>query len=210
VQARAEHEAPSGLRAFGRALSLRRPRACPEIALWLIDDGVDLEAACEALTAGEAPPYWAFCWGSGQLLARFVLDHPEEVAGRRVLDLGSGSGVVAIAARLAGAESVLAVDTDPMALAAVRANADASAVRLETAQQTSDEWDLLVASDVWFEAGPREFCESMAASGRRVLLCEPDRPGARHPQREPLLRAAALTQPDVDSPTHTAAIYRLG
>jgi predicted nicotinamide N-methyase len=76
VQARAEHEAPSGLRAFGRALSLRHPRACPEIALWLIDDGVDLEAACEALTEGEAPPYWAFCWGSGQLLARFVLDHP--------------------------------------------------------------------------------------------------------------------------------------
>lgn len=210
VRPSAEAEAPRGLRPFGRPLSLQRPGGCREIRLWLIAEDVDLEAECLALGPGDAPPYWAFCWGGGQLLARFILDHPEEVAGRRVLDLGSGSGVVAIAAALAGAQSVLAVDSDPASLEAVRANARANGICVETSQQTSDEWDVLLASDVYFEAGPRNFCEAMLAEGRRVLLCEPDRPDAEHPRLEPLLRAAANTHPDVDSPTRSAAIYRLG
>ena len=73
-----------GRRAFRQALVLRRLPLCPEIRLWLLGDEVDLEAECRELHDGEAPPYWAFCWGSGQALARFLLDHPEEVRGRRV------------------------------------------------------------------------------------------------------------------------------
>ena len=76
-----------------------------------------------ATPTGESAPFWAFCWASGQLLARYVLDHPELVRGRRVLDFGCGSGVVAIAAALAGAESAVACDCDPLALEAARANA---------------------------------------------------------------------------------------
>src|SRR6266581_1789142 len=69
------------------------------------------------------PPYWAFAWAGGQALARFLLDHPERVAGRAVLDFGAGSGLVAIAAAKAGAASVTAADIDPFAAAAIAANA---------------------------------------------------------------------------------------
>ena len=197
-------------RPFGRALSLQRAPGCPEIRLWLIAEEVDLEAECHALAEGVAPPYWAFCWGAGQLLARHLLEHPDEVAGRRVLDLGTGSGVVAIAAALAGARSVLAVDNDLDSLAAAARNASVNGVEIATATQSTGAFDLLLASDVYFEQGPRRFCEQSACEGREVLLCEPDRPGARHPDGVALLRATVRTHPDVDSPTTSAAIYRLG
>ncbi|WP_130513473.1 class I SAM-dependent methyltransferase [Krasilnikovia cinnamomea] len=79
----------------------------------------------------EPLPFWAFAWAGGQALARYVLDHPEVVRGRRVLDLASGSGVVAIAAARAGAAEVRAVDVDPAARAAVARNAAANGVRVE-------------------------------------------------------------------------------
>ncbi len=197
------------LSAFGRALSRRQPPLCPEMCLWLLADHIDLESACSDLRAGEAPPYWAFCWGSGQLLARVLLDHPEEVRGRRVVDLGAGSGVVAIAAAMAGAAGVVAVDNDPAALEAVCANAVLNAVDVDISPQACSDWDVLLASDVWFEAGPRAFVQGACSRGRSVLSSEPDRPGAIHPQAQLLLRARSQTLPDVDSPTLTAAIYRL-
>ena len=94
----------------------------PEI---LLHQGDDLHALWEA-TGLEAPPFWAFPWLGGQALARYVLDHPTTVAGRRVLDLATGSGIVALAARKAGAAHVLAVDVDPLAGEAVEANAAAN------------------------------------------------------------------------------------
>ena len=114
-------EQPGLAKPFGNEIALRRPPLCPEIALWLIDGQVDLEAECRGLHEGESPPYWAFCWGSGQALARWLLDHPDEVRGRRVVDFGSGSGVAGIAAAMAGAREVVAVDVDPAARAAVLA-----------------------------------------------------------------------------------------
>ena len=72
------------LGAFGARLELRTPPLCPELELWLLGDEVDLEGGCEELAEGEAPPFWAFCWGSGQALARYVLDHPERVDSRSV------------------------------------------------------------------------------------------------------------------------------
>ena len=78
-------------------LALQRPPLCPELALWLVAPGVDLDA--DARRSGcEAPPYWAFAWASGQALARCLLDEPARVRGRRVADLGTGSGIAAIAA----------------------------------------------------------------------------------------------------------------
>jgi len=96
----------------------------PEITLRQTDD--DPFALWER--AGVEVPFWAFAWAGGQALARYVLDHPDVVAGRRVLDLASGSGLVAVAAALAGASSVTATDIDPLAVLAIGVNAEANGV----------------------------------------------------------------------------------
>jgi predicted nicotinamide N-methyase len=102
----------------------------PEIRLHLADEPLHLwELTEQALgCAGLPPPFWAFAWAGGQALARYVLDHPGVVRGRRVVDIATGSGLVAIAAAMAGAASVTATDIDPFALAAVALNARANAV----------------------------------------------------------------------------------
>ena len=95
----------------------------PEVRLFLAEDPTIFWARLEADAGRKLPaPYWASAWSGGQALARYVLDHPHVVADRRVLDLATGSGIVAIAAALAGARSVTANDTDPQALAAAAAS----------------------------------------------------------------------------------------
>jgi predicted nicotinamide N-methyase len=196
-------------RPFGRDLAVQSPALCPEIRLWLLGDNVDLESECRALHDGEPAPYWAFCWGSGQALARFVLDHPSEVRDRVVVDFGAGSGVVALAAALAGAREVTAIDRDPNALEAIAANAALNRVVLRTAKEIPRDFDLLLASDVLYEPGTREIVLHQRDAGRAILVSEPDRPGARGYHGGALQRFAATTLPDVDSPTVSAAIYRL-
>src|SRR5437763_1932409 len=109
-------------------LRLVRLAFVPEVRLHLADDPIVLRARLEAQTGPGLTPFWASAWAGGQALARYVLDHPQVVAGRRVLDLASGSGVVAVAAAKAGAAEVTANDIDPYALAAVAMNAAANAV----------------------------------------------------------------------------------
>ena len=100
-----------------------------EIRLHLADDVIGLwQRAEDEFTADQPPPFWAFAWPGGQALARYVLDHPGLVAGRSVLDLGSGSGLVAIAAAKAGAATVIASEVDPLAVAAIGLNARANGV----------------------------------------------------------------------------------
>lgn len=105
----------------------------PEVSLYLINhdyprDGLNREQA-QALM--DSPPYWGFCWASGQVLARFILDNPALVRGKTLVDLGAGSGVVAIAAKLAGAKRVIACDLDPIALQAAQLNAQSLGIDLE-------------------------------------------------------------------------------
>jgi predicted nicotinamide N-methyase len=209
VQRVASGPAAPGPRAFRRGLALRRLPLCPEIQLWLLGDDVDLEEECRELHEAEAPPYWAFCWGSGQALARFLLDHPAEVRDRRVVDLGTGSGVVAIAAAQAGARSVWAIDSDPAALRAARTNAAINCVALEVGQQPPDAWDVLVASDILYEAETRDRLLSLADRSLSVLVSDPERPSSPRLGIAPLIRLDARTVPDVDSPIRTAAIFRL-
>ncbi len=116
----------------GARLRPQSPVLVPELQLWLIDDILPQQplAQDEINVLMDEPPYWCFCWGSGQVLARWLLDHPEWVAGQTVLDIGPGSGVVAIAAALAGAGQVLACDLDPVALEAVQANAALNGVEV--------------------------------------------------------------------------------
>ena len=113
----------------------------PEITLRLADDPIALWEQ-----TGEEPPFWAFAWAGGQALARYVLDHPDLVAGRDVLDLAAGSGLVAIAAARAGAASVTAVDIDPLAITAIGINASANDVHVTA--KCADLLDETVAADV--------------------------------------------------------------
>jgi predicted nicotinamide N-methyase len=203
-------------RPFDHALALRRPPLCPELALWLIGIDVDLEAECHEMQGGASPPYWAFCWGSGQALARWLLDHPEEVRERVVVDFGAGSGVAGIAAGLTGASHVVAVDLDPDARIAAAANARENGLspqQFESAAEVPAEWDLLLASDVLYERGLHplieELRETAVAAGAGLLAGEPERPGNPGHAGAPLRRYEVKTFPDVDSPTTHASVYRL-
>ena len=156
----------------------------PEISLWLADEVTPIWRLTEEELGqmGLPPPFWAFAWAGGQGLARWLLDNPAEVAGKRVLDLAAGSGLVGIAAMQAGAASVLCADIDPFCSAAVALNAAANDVSLDfTDADLLDapppDVDVICAGDVFYEqpmAG-RVLAWLTAAAGRgvRVLVGDP-------------------------------------
>lgn len=151
-------DAPTARRDFVVANTrLVAPPLVPEIRLWLAEEAVPLwrKTEEEPGAMGLPPPFWAFAWAGGQALARYALDHPEVVAGRRVLDFASGSGRVAIAASRAGAAVAEACDVDPFAVAAIEANAaeNQAAVlpRLGDLVGTDEGWDVVLAGDVSYE-----------------------------------------------------------
>jgi predicted nicotinamide N-methyase len=158
----------------------------PGIRLHLADE-VDpvWRATEEALGSEGAPiPFWAFAWAGGLALARYLDEHPAEVAGLRVLDFATGSGLVAIAAARAGAAEVVAADIDPFAEAAVGLNARANRVHLsfvhrDLLDEPPLEVDVLLAADTWYEGPLAErvlpWLRTAAAGGTRVLLGDPGR-----------------------------------
>jgi predicted nicotinamide N-methyase len=165
---------------------LQRPPAVPELQLHLADDMDEAwQRLQNELDAGELPPpYWAFAWLGGQAVARYVLDTPDVVAGRRVLDLACGSGLCAFAARLAGAASVVAADIDPFAEAAVALNARTNALAVafegrDVVGAPLPEVDVLLAGDVCYDAEMTgrmlPWLRAIAATGARVLLGDPGR-----------------------------------
>lgn len=198
------------LNAFGRPLAATRLPLCPEIELWLLSEEIGLEAECRSLSDCDPPPYWAFCWGSGQALARYLLDHPEEVRGLDVVDFGAGGGVASIAAAYAGARRVVAVDTDPSARAAALANAALNGATLEVSPRMPSEWDVLLASDVLYERSNAAWLLELGQSAdRRILLSDPERVSSPALPGAPIARYAVRTLPDVDSPSRSAAVFRL-
>ena len=129
-------------------LRLEPAPGLPEIVLYRAHAGSRLSRL------GETPPYWAYHWAGGTVLARHILDHPETVRGKRVVDLGSGSGVVAIAAMKAGAMNVLAVDIDPHAIAATQLNAETNGVSVTTFAgelTTPPAADLILVGDLFYD-----------------------------------------------------------
>jgi predicted nicotinamide N-methyase len=137
--------------------ALIAPPLVPEIKLFLATEVVPLWRATEEELAeiGVPPPYWAFAWAGGQALARYVLDNPAIVAGQRVLDIGAGSGLVALAAARAGAATVLAADIDAFACAAIRLNASANNCAVTTTQDdmigAPNAWDVILVGDLFYE-----------------------------------------------------------
>ena len=127
---------------------LRPVPHAPEIMLHVADEATELWQKTEEELGeiGLAPPFWAFAWAGGQALARYILDHPETVRGRRVLDFASGSGLVAIAAMKAGAAEVTACDIDPFAIAAIGVNAEANGVAVAPLAAGVTEWLLALSN----------------------------------------------------------------
>jgi len=172
--------------AFIRAnTELIAPPLVPEIRLHLATEVVPLwrKTEEELEQMGVPPPFWAFAWAGGQALARYILDHPDVVAGKRVLDFGSGSGLIAIACMQAGAASVLAADIDAFAVAAIGLNARANDVRVEaTALDMIGrpcDWDVLLVGDMCYERPLAErllaWLRDCAGAGAAVFLGDPGR-----------------------------------
>jgi predicted nicotinamide N-methyase len=201
---------PASMQVLGRYLALQSPPLLPELRLWLVAGHVDLNARCQELLEGGYAPYWAFCWASGQALARHVLDHPELVRGKRVVDFGAGSGVVAIAAAHAGAREVIAVDSDPRARRFAAQNAAHNGASVAVSAQVPDRFELMTASDVLYEPAAARFVLDAVAAGRDVLLADAHRQGTPAIDVAPIREVAACTFPDVDHPIRRAFIYRLG
>ena len=157
----------------------------PEIRLRLASEIYPIwrmsEEALEA--AGVPPPYWAFAWAGGQAVARYLLDSPQTVRGKRVLDAGSGSGLCAIAAAMAGAAEVTASDIDAFALDAIRLNAAAAGVTVTPTDADmvgrDEGWDVVLIGDLFYEqplAGRVErWGRALAARGALVLAGDPGR-----------------------------------
>ncbi|WP_420563097.1 class I SAM-dependent methyltransferase [Thalassobaculum sp.] len=173
---------------------LKPPSLVPELTLHLADKAVPLWELTEAELAEKdlPPPYWAFAWAGGQALARYIIDHPEVAAGKRVLDFASGSGIVAVAALWVSASHVVANDIDPFAAAAIALNAEANGVAggLETVRRDMLEepalaadgrplFDLVLAGDVCYELPMSTrtigWLRRHAAAGATVLMGDPGR-----------------------------------
>jgi predicted nicotinamide N-methyase len=168
----------------------------PEIRLHLADEATALWAKTEEELGaiGLPPPFWAFAWAGGQALARYLLDHPHVVQGKRVLDVASGSGLVAIAAATAGAAAVEASDIEPFAVAAMALNAAANDVSILPREAdlvgTDEGWDAVLAGDIHYEKDTAErvtaWLFALHARGALVLVGDPGRSYLPKERLEPL------------------------
>ena len=200
--------------------ALETPPLLPEIRLQLASEVVPLWQATESELAemGLPPPYWAFAWAGGQGLSRYLLDTPESVRGKRVLDFASGSGVSAIAAALAGAAEVTASEIDPYALAAIGLNAALNGCEISITSEDqvgrNGGWDVVLAGDVCYEKPMADsvfaWLSALAREGVLVLLGDPGRTYLPKTGLEKLARYAVQTTRELeDSDLRNAVIWRV-
>jgi len=171
---------PAALQIIRTSTQLRPVALVPEIRLHQASEPIGLWQRTE-LAAGQAnlePPFWAFAWAGGQALARYLLDHPQAVRDRHVIDIASGSGLVAVAAARAGAAAVTAYDIDPLAAAAISLNADANGVAVlavcaDVLDTDAPDVDVMLAADAFYErdlaSRVMRFLERGHARGADVL-----------------------------------------
>lgn len=184
---------------------LTAPPLVPELRLHMATEVTPLWRATQDLLDDMdlPPPYWAFAWPGGQALARYLLDMPVEVRGKHVLSFAAGGGVDALAAARAGASVVEANEIDPIATAAIEANAAANGLSVRLTErdimgQIDPAWDVVIAGDVFYEQPmakrARAWFTELAARGVTVIFADPDRT---------YMPPAALIEPlaDYDIPT---------
>jgi predicted nicotinamide N-methyase len=182
--------------------ALLAPPLVPEVMLHLAHEALPLwERTEEELgEMGLPPPYWAFAWAGGQALARYVLDNPQALGGRTVLDFASGSGLVAIAALKAGAHAATASEIDAFALAAIVLNAAANGVALATTEAdligSDGGWDAVLVGDAFYEKPLADrllpWLQQLARRGALVLIGDP---GRSYFPKEGLTRLAGYDVP---------------
>lgn len=201
--------------------ALHEPPLIPEIRLHLASEIVPIWQMTEEELekSGLPPPFWAFAWAGGQALARYILDNPEIVRGRRILDFGSGSGLIAIAAMKAGAASVLAADIDAFAAAAIALNAETNDVAI--AATTEDlvgvenrGWDTILVGDMCYE-GPlaariEAWLRKLAGEGATVLIGDPGRTYLPKSGLEKLVSYAVRTTRELeDTDVRNTSVWRV-
>ena len=164
------------------------------------------------------PPYWAWAWAGGSALARHILDHPELVRGRRVADIGAGGGIVAIAAAMAGAATVSAIDLETFAIEACALNAAANGVSLDLEEAdpigTDAGWDVVLVGDLWYEpelaARMAPWLRALVARGALVLTGDPGRAHLPSAGLDELARHEVPTSEDLeDVASRTVRVLRL-
>jgi predicted nicotinamide N-methyase len=193
----------------------------PEVQLHLAEESLAIwrQTEEELGRMNVPPPWWAFAWAGGQALARYVLDNRALAAGRRVLDLGAGSGLAGIAALKAGAARVLAADTDPFALAAVALNAAVNRVTMEATDRDllaapPARFDLLLVGDLFYERVLAErvlaFLEVARSQGAAVLVGDPRRSYFPNARFEPVAEYSVPVTRDLeDMEIKRTAVWRL-
>lgn len=193
----------------------------PEISLRLLRPDSELwRAFGEGPEAAALPrPYWAFAWSGGQALARYLFDHPESVARRRVLDFACGGGIASIAAAKLGAAAVTAVDIDPLALAAVALNARLNEVEVagvceDLIYSANRGWDVVLAGDIWYETRLARhalaWLRSLAGEGVDVLSADPGRHYSPSQGLVELASYHARSVPDLEHPNlQEVRVYRI-
>ena len=211
--------------------AIESPALLPELRFHLASEITPLWEASEEILAerGLPPPFWAFAWAGGQALARYILDHPETVAGKRVLDFASGSGLSAIAAAKAGAAHVLANEIDPFACEAIRLNAALNGVgpngvglnggALDIAErdlvgERDPAWDVVIAGDVCYEKQPAarfmSWLHALAGDGKLVLMGDPLRTYLPREGLERVIAYSVKTTREIeDSDLRNAVVWKV-
>jgi predicted nicotinamide N-methyase len=184
-------------------------RLCPEIRLKLRPE---VWASFQCVFSGigpSTPPYWALAWPGGQALARYILDHPKIVADRTVVDWGAGCGLVAIAAAIAGAREVRAIDRDPGSIEAIRENArfnrvsqQVLAIKSELPSPAGGAGDVILAADLWY-------VRSLAKCGATVLMADTDRAFTPRGRLKMLARYSIKTDPGIEQTRLTTSYVAL-
>jgi predicted nicotinamide N-methyase len=201
-----------------------KPPLCPELRLRFLKEDAPLKKT--APLRREAPhifdwegprPYWAFAWAGGQALARYILDNPNTVKGKNVLDFGSGSGIAAIAASKAGAATVIATDIDSVAIQATKINARLNnvvitAIQATMAESSQQQCDVLLAGDVFYHGfdSNAHWLFDRASEGRLILIGDPPERGFPKDCLQELARYTIRTFPDLEHHSmQQACVYKL-
>jgi predicted nicotinamide N-methyase len=175
----------------------------PGLELFLLNADFPQQALSreEMMAVMAEPSYWAFCWASGQVLAKFIVDNPRWVAGKRVLDFGCGSGVVAIAAAQAGAKEVLACDIDPAAIQATAINARQNEVDVKLYKdfyEVEGEVDLIIVADVLYDRENLPWLGRFIERAQTVLVADSRVKNFDYPPYQKIAEMSSSTLPDLD------------
>ncbi|MBA4208790.1 MAG: nicotinamide N-methylase [Parvibaculum sp.] len=204
-----------------RNTALHEPPLVPEVKLHLATEIVPIWQMTEEELekSGLPPPFWAFAWAGGQALSRYILDNPEIVSGKNVLDFGAGSGLIGIAAVKAGAKFVLSADIDNFAVEAIRINAASNGVTVEATAEDlvgveNRGWEVILVGDMCYEQPLAERIEAwlrrLAGEGVTVLIGDPGRTYLPKTGLEKIVSYAVMTTRELeDTDVRNTSVWRV-